>query len=219
MRRDIIACRPDSRDRAGERMMPKETRAEWLERRANNKLIMMTVDPEFLAHKVRQFMEELRHPAKFMLHSFDEMLGKAKDIDRLRPEFRAENQDTAPAIASVLLQIYEFDPELERALVFTAVTNEVDAALVSATETPSDTNGVNAGKSASPLNSNSPRTGIFPVRSPCLDLAPALDIGEDRARLLRTRCAIVVAKETQGPDHGLNTLRNLGNSVISRIGG
>jgi hypothetical protein len=30
-------------------------------------------------------------------------------------------------------------------------------------------------------------------------------------RLLRTRRAIVVAKEAQGPDHGLNTLGNLGN--------
>jgi hypothetical protein len=30
-------------------------------------------------------------------------------------------------------------------------------------------------------------------------------------RLLRTRRAIVIAKEVQGPDHGLNTLGNLGD--------
>jgi hypothetical protein len=36
-------------------------------------------------------------------------------------------------------------------------------------------------------------------------------------RLVRTRRAIVLAKEAQGPDHGLNTLGNLGNVGLSEI--
>ena len=35
-------------------------------------------------------------------------------------------------------------------------------------------------------------------------------------RLVRTRRAIVLAKEAQGPDHGLNSLGNLGNVGLKR---
>jgi hypothetical protein len=48
--------------------------------------------------------------------------------------------------------------------------------------------------------SRSPARGFQSVRRP-----PVSD------RLLCTRCVIVVAKEAQGPDHGLNTLGNRGD--------